>query len=57
MSVLRIFASLAEKFRAKGSDAVSTDPEYTRKFITGEVARWNKTIKVAGIPPQDRRWR
>ena len=44
---------VAEKFRAKGSEAIATDPDYTRKFVAGEVARWSKTIKTAGIPPQN----
>jgi tripartite-type tricarboxylate transporter receptor subunit TctC len=44
---------VAEKFRAKGSDPIATDPDYTRKFVAGEVARWNKTIKEAGIPLQN----
>lgn len=46
-------ADVMEKFRAKGSEAVATDPEYARQFVAGEVARWTKTIKAAGIPPQN----
>jgi tripartite-type tricarboxylate transporter receptor subunit TctC len=42
-----------EKFRAKGSEAVATDPEFTRQFVAGEVERWAKVIKEAGIPPQN----
>jgi tripartite-type tricarboxylate transporter receptor subunit TctC len=42
-----------EKFRAKGSEAVATDPDFTRQFVAGEVARWSKVIKDAGIPPQN----
>jgi tripartite-type tricarboxylate transporter receptor subunit TctC len=44
---------VAEKFRAKGSDAVATDPDFARKFVAGEVARWSHVIKQAGIPPQN----
>jgi tripartite-type tricarboxylate transporter receptor subunit TctC len=44
---------VAEKFRAKGSDAVATDPEFARKFVAGEVGRWRRVIKEAGIPPQN----
>jgi tripartite-type tricarboxylate transporter receptor subunit TctC len=42
-----------EKFRAKGSDAVATEPEFARKFVAGEVARWSRVIKQAGIPVQN----
>ena len=44
---------VAEKFRAKGSDAVATEPEFARKFVAGEVERWRRVIKEAGIPPQN----
>ena len=42
-----------EKFRAKGSEAVATDPEFARQYVAAEVARWSKVIKEAGIPPQN----
>jgi tripartite-type tricarboxylate transporter receptor subunit TctC len=44
---------VAEKFRAKGSEAVPTEPELARQFVAGEVARWSRIIKEAGIPPQN----
>ena len=44
---------VAEKFRAKGSDAVATEPEFAQSFVAGEVARWSRVIKQAGIPPQN----
>jgi tripartite-type tricarboxylate transporter receptor subunit TctC len=46
-------SDVVEKFRAKGSYVVATDPEHARRFVAGEVARWSKTIKDAGIPPQN----
>ncbi len=42
-----------EKFHAKGSDVAATDPETARKFVAGEVDRWRRVIKEAGIPPQN----
>jgi tripartite-type tricarboxylate transporter receptor subunit TctC len=42
-----------EKFRSKGSEAVATTPEFARQYVAGEVARWSKVIKEAGIPPQN----
>ena len=44
---------VAEKFRAKGSNAVATDPEFAHRFVAGEVARWSRVIKEAGIPAQN----
>lgn len=46
-------ADVVEKFRAKGSDAAPTDPAFTQAFVAGEVARWTKTVKEAGIPAQN----
>ena len=46
-------SDVAEKFRAKGSEAVATEPEAARQFVAGEVARWSRIIKEAGIPPQN----
>jgi tripartite-type tricarboxylate transporter receptor subunit TctC len=44
---------VAEKFRAKGSNAVATGPEFAHRFVAGEVARWSRVIKEAGIPAQN----
>jgi len=42
-----------EKFRATGAEVAPTTPEVARKFVAGEVERWRRVIKQAGIPPQN----
>jgi len=44
---------IAERYRIGGTDVATTDPETARKFVAGEVARWTKSIREAGIPPQN----
>ena len=40
-----------ERLAAQGLEPVGGTPEQFAAYITSEVAKWSKVIKVAGITP------
>ncbi len=42
-----------KKFAVGDIDFVGSNPEYMRKFIAAEFARWQKVVKDAGIKPEE----
>jgi tripartite-type tricarboxylate transporter receptor subunit TctC len=52
--LVRIMAArdVRAKFEADGFEPVGSSPEEFSRFLTAEIAKWAKTIKATGIPPQ-----
>ena len=41
--------SVHERLIAQGADPLTMTPEQFKKFFLGEIARWAKTVKAAGV--------
>lgn len=44
---------IAERFRRMGTGVAMSEPDEAQKFLAAEVARWQKVVQDAKIPPQD----
>lgn len=50
---LKVLAALKTDFASDGFDIVTDEsPEAFRRVIQADIAKWDKVIKAAGIPPQ-----
>ena len=41
-----------QRFATEGADAVGSSPQEFAKFVAGEIAKWTKVVKDAGIKPE-----
>ena len=41
-----------QRFATEGADAVGSSPQQFAKFVAGEIAKWTKVVKDAGIKPE-----
>jgi tripartite-type tricarboxylate transporter receptor subunit TctC len=51
LAKLAAIATTRQQFTAQGLDPAHTSPAQARAHLEGEIGRWGKVIKAAGVKP------